>query len=168
MAKIAVYPGSFDPITNGHIDVIKRASKVFDHLIVAVLVNDSKKSMFTLDERLDILKHSIDNLDNVSFDSFSGLLVDYCKEKQLSAIVRGLRAISDFEFELQMAQMNRQLYDETETVFFTTSEQYSYLSSSLVKEVAKFGGKIDGLIPDYAIMKMKQKLSRPASNSQEK
>ncbi|MBP8763651.1 Phosphopantetheine adenylyltransferase [Acetoanaerobium noterae] len=160
MAKIAVYPGSFDPITNGHIDVIKRASKVFDHLIVAVLVNDSKKSMFTLDERLDILKHSIDNLDNVSFDSFSGLLVDYCKEKQLSAIVRGLRAISDFEFELQMAQMNRQLYDETETVFFTTSEQYSYLSSSLVKEVAKFGGKIDGLIPDYAIMKMKQKLSR--------
>ena len=158
MAKIAVYPGSFDPITNGHIDVIKRASKVFDHLIVAVLVNDSKKSMFTLDERLDILKHSIDNLDNVSFDSFSGLLVDYCKEKQLSAIVRGLRAISDFEFELQMAQMNRQLYDETETVFFTTSEQYSYLSSSLVKEVAKFGGKIDGLIPDYAIMKMKQKL----------
>ncbi|CBH21959.1 pantetheine-phosphate adenylyltransferase [Acetoanaerobium sticklandii] len=160
MAKIAVYPGSFDPITNGHIDVIKRASKVFDHLIVAVLVNDSKKSMFTLDERLDILKHSIDNLDNVSFDSFSGLLVDYCKEKQLSAIVRGLRAISDFEFELQMAQMNRQLYDETETVFFTTSEQYSYLSSSLVKEVAKFGGKIDGLIPDYAIIKMKQKLSR--------
>ena len=160
MAKIAVYPGSFDPITNGHIDVIKRASKVFDHLIVAVLVNDSKKSMFTLDERLDILKHSIDNLDNVSFDSFSGLLVDYCKEKQLSAIVRGLRAISDFEFELQMAPMNRQLYDETETVFFTTSEQYSYLSSSLVKEVAKFGGKIDGLIPDYAIMKMKQKLSR--------
>lgn len=160
MAKVAVYPGSFDPITNGHIDVIKRASKVFDHLIVAVLVNDSKKSMFTLDERLDILKHSIENLDNVSFDSFSGLLVDYCKEKQLSAIVRGLRAISDFEFELQMAQMNRQLYDETETVFFTTSEQYSYLSSSLVKEVAKFGGKIDGLIPDYAIMKMKQKLSR--------
>lgn len=160
MAKIAVYPGSFDPITNGHIDVIKRASKVFDHLIVAVLVNDSKKSMFSLDERLDILKHSIENLDNVSFDSFSGLLVDYCKEKQLSAIVRGLRAISDFEFELQMAQMNRQLYDETETVFFTTSEQYSYLSSSLVKEVAKFGGKIDGLIPDYAIMKMKQKLSR--------
>ena len=160
MAKIAVYPGSFDPITNGHIDVIKRASKVFDHLIVAVLVNDSKKSMFTLDERLDILKHSIENLDNVSFDSFSGLLVDYCKEKQWSAIVRGLRAISDFEFELQMAQMNRQLYDETETVFFTTSEQYSYLSSSLVKEVAKFGGKIDGLIPDYAIMKMKQKLSR--------
>ncbi|WP_313567867.1 pantetheine-phosphate adenylyltransferase [Acetoanaerobium noterae] len=160
MAKIAVYPGSFDPITNGHIDVIKRASKVFDHLIVAVLVNDSKKSMFTLDERLDILKHSIENLDNVSFDSFSGLLVNYCKEKQLSAIVRGLRAISDFEFELQMAQMNRQLYDETETVFFTTSEQYSYLSSSLVKEVAKFGGKIDGLIPDYAIMKMKKKLSR--------
>ena len=160
MAKIAVYPGSFDPITNGHIDVIKRASKVFDHLIVAVLVNDSKKSMFTLDERLDILKHSIDNLDNVSFDSFSGLLVDYCKEKQLSAIVRGLRAISDFEFELQMAQMNRQLYDETETVFFTTSEQYSYLSSSLVKEVAKFGGKIDGLIPDYAIMKIKEKMNR--------
>ncbi len=160
MAKIAVYPGSFDPITNGHIDVIKRASKVFDHLIVAVLVNDSKKSLFSLEERLDILKHGIDNLDNVSFDSFSGLLVDYCKEKQLSAIVRGLRAISDFEYELQMAQMNRQLYDKTETVFFTTSEKYSYLSSSLVKEVAKFGGKIDGLVPDYAIMKMKEKLSR--------
>ncbi len=160
MAKIAVYPGSFDPITNGHIDVIKRAAKAFDHLIVAVLVNDSKKSLFTLEERLDILKHSIKDVDNVSFDSFSGLLVDYCKEKQLSAIVRGLRAISDFEFEMQMAQMNRQLYDETETVFFTTSEKYSYLSSSLVKEVVKFGGKIDGLVPDYVIMKIKQKLSR--------
>lgn len=160
MSKTAVYPGSFDPVTNGHIDVIKRAAKVFDHLIVAVLVNDSKNGFFTLDERLDILKKSIEGLENVSFDSFSGLLVDYCKEKEISAIVRGLRAISDFEFELQMAQMNRQLYDETETVFFTTSVTYSYLSSSLVKEVAKFGGKIDGLVPDYAIMKIKEKMSR--------
>lgn len=160
MAKTAVYPGSFDPVTNGHIDVIQRAAKVFDHLTVAVLINDKKKSLFTLEERIDILKNSIKGIDNISFDSFSGLLTDYCKEKNLSAIVRGLRAVSDFEFEMQMAQMNRQLYDGVETVFLTTSENFSYLSSSIVKEVAKFNGNIDAFVPDYAIMKIKEKMSR--------
>lgn len=160
MAKTAVYPGSFDPVTNGHIDVIQRAAKVFDHLTVAVLINDNKKSLFTLEERIDILKNSITGIDNISFDSFSGLLTDYCKEKNLSAIVRGLRAVSDFEFEMQMAQMNRQLYDGVETVFLTTSENFSYLSSSIVKEVAKFNGNIDAFVPDYAIMKIKEKMSR--------
>lgn len=160
MAKTAVYPGSFDPVTNGHIDVIKRAAKVFDHLTVAVLINDNKKSLFTLEERMDILKNSIEGIDNISFDSFSGLLTDYCKEKKLSAIVRGLRAVSDFEYEMQMAQMNRQLYDGVETVFLTTSENFSYLSSSIVKEVAKFNGNIDAFVPDYAIMKIKEKMNR--------
>lgn len=158
MGKLAVYPGSFDPVTNGHIDVIKRASKAFDHLVVAVLVNDRKKSMFTLEERMDILKNSIKNLDNVSFDSFSGLLVDYCEQKGIDAIVRGLRAVSDFEFEMQMAQMNRKLNEKVETVFLTTSAEHSYLSSSIVKEVARFDGKIEGLVPEYAIIKMKEKL----------
>lgn len=158
LGKIAVYPGSFDPVTNGHIDVIKRASKVFDHLIVAVLVNDRKKSMFTLEERIDILEQSVQGLDNISFDSFSGLLVDYCDDKNIDAIVRGLRAVSDFEFEMQMAQMNRKLSEKVETVFLTTSAEHSYLSSSIVKEVARFDGKIEGLVPDYAIIKMKEKL----------
>lgn len=160
MAKTAVYPGSFDPVTNGHLDVIKRAAKVFDHLTVAVLINDNKKSLFTTEERIDILKNSIKGIDNISFDSFSGLLTEYCKEKKLSTIVRGLRAVSDFEYEMQMAQMNRQLYDGVETVFLTTSEKFSFLSSSLVKEVAKFNGKIDAFVPDYAIMKIKEKMSR--------
>ncbi len=160
MAKTAVYPGSFDPVTNGHIDVIKRAAKVFDHLTVAVLINDNKKSLFTLEERMDILKNSIEGIDNISFDSFSGLLTDYCKEKNLSAIVRGLRAVSDFEYEMQMAQMNRQLYDGVETVFLTTSEKFSFLSSSLVKEVARFNGNIDAFVPGYAIMKIKEKMNR--------
>lgn len=160
LSKIAVYPGSFDPVTYGHIDVIKRASKVFDHLIVAVLVNENKKSMFSVQERLEILKESLKDIDNVSCDSFTGLLVNYCEQKNITAIVRGLRAISDFEFEMQMAQMNRKLYEKVDTVFFTTSNDHSYISSSLVKEVAKFGGKIDEFIPEYAIIKTKEKLDK--------
>lgn len=160
MNKIAVYPGSFDPVTFGHLDVIQRAAKVFDHLTVAVLINENKKSLFTVEERLDILRNEISGMKNVSCSSFSGLLVHYCQQNHVTAIVRGLRAISDFEFEMQMAQMNRKLYDEVETVFFTTKAEHSYISSSLVKEVAKFGGNIDSLIPEYAIMKVQEKLRR--------
>lgn len=158
LSKIAVYPGSFDPVTYGHIDVIQRASKVFDYLVVAVLINENKKSMFTVEERLEILKESVRGIENVSCDSFTGLLVNYCEQNNITAIVRGLRAISDFEFEMQMAQMNRKLYEKAETVFFTTKAEHSYISSSLVKEVAKFGGKIDELIPKCAIIKLKEKL----------
>lgn len=160
MTKIAVYPGSFDPVTNGHIDVIKRASKVFDHLVVAVLINEKKKSMFTVEERMDILRHSVQGIGNVSCDSFSGLLVNYCERNNITAIVRGLRAISDFEFEMQMAQMNRKLYDKVETIFFTTNAEHSYISSSIVKEVARFDGDIRELIPTYAITKITEKLSK--------
>lgn len=158
MNKIAVYPGSFDPITYGHLDVIQRAAKVFDHLTVAVLINENKKSLFSVEERLEIIQKEISGMKNVSCSSFSGLLVHYCRENRVTAIVRGLRAISDFEFEMQMAQMNRKLYEEVETVFFTTKAEHSYISSSLVKEVARFGGNINSLIPEYAIIKVKEKL----------
>lgn len=160
MNKIAVYPGSFDPVTNGHLDVIKRAAKVFDKVIVAVLINEKKTSLFSVEERIDILEHSVQDLDNVTCDSFSGLLVKYCEENNITAIVRGLRAISDFEFEMQMAQMNHKLYDKVETVFFTTNAEHSYISSSLIKEVARFQGNLDDLIPKYAIMKINRKLKK--------
>ncbi|AHM56752.1 phosphopantetheine adenylyltransferase CoaD [Peptoclostridium acidaminophilum DSM 3953] len=158
MSKIAVYPGSFDPITKGHLDIIVRGSKLFDKLIVAVLKNQSKKSMFTIDERVDMLKLITNDIPNVEVDMFSGLLVDYCKDKEVNAIIRGLRAISDFEYELQMAQMNRQLNQEVETIFLTTSTQYSFLSSSLVKEVASLNGDIGEFVPDIVLNELNKKL----------
>lgn len=158
MQKIAVYPGSFDPVTNGHLDIISRASKLFDKLIVGVLYNPNKHSLFTFEERVNILKDCVGNLDNVEVDSFSGLLIDYCKEKNISSIIRGLRAVSDFEYELQMAQMNRQLDPEVETVILTTSTQYSFLSSSLVKEVARFKGDVSNLVPDIVQVELHKKL----------
>ncbi|SHH09432.1 pantetheine-phosphate adenylyltransferase [Tepidibacter thalassicus] len=154
MKKIAVYPGSFDPVTNGHLDIIKRASKLFDKLIVAVLYNPNKKSLFTFEERVELLKEAVKDLDNVEVDSFSGLLIDYCNEKKVNAIIRGLRAVSDFEYELQMAQMNRQLNPEIETVILTTSTKYSFISSSLIKEVARFKGDISNLVPDVVLRKL--------------
>ncbi len=160
MNKIAVYPGSFDPVTNGHLDIITRASKLFDKLIVGVLYNPNKKSLFTFEERVDILKESVKDLPNVEIDSFSGLLVDYCNEKKVSSIIRGLRAVSDFEYELQMAQMNRQLNPEVETVILTTSTKYSFLSSSLVKEVANFKGDVSNLVPDIVMKEIEKKLHR--------
>ena len=160
MPVVAIYPGTFDPITKGHIDLVERSTRLFDRVIVSVAANPNKQPLFSLTERVELARETLAHLPTVEICGFDILLVNHAKNIGAHVILRGLRAISDFEFELQMAQMNRQLYDETETVFFTTSEQYSYLSSSLVKEVAKFGGKIDGLIPDYAIMKMKQKLSR--------
>jgi pantetheine-phosphate adenylyltransferase len=146
--KIAICPGSFDPATNGHIDIIQRSAKLFDKVIVAVLNNPSKDPLFSVEERVEILKKTCSFIDNMEIDSFSGLLIEYAKSKNANAIVKGLRAVSDFEYELQMALMNKKLNPEIETVFMMTSSKYSYLSSSLVKEVARLGGCIRGLVPE--------------------
>ena len=148
--KRAVYPGSFDPVTYGHLDVIKRAASVFDELIVSILNNKEKKPLFSLEERVKILEKATEGLPNVKVDSFSGLLIDYAREKDIHVAIRGLRAITDFEYELQIAQTNRILSKESlDTMFFTTSLEYSYLSSSSVKEIASFGGDISMCVPDF-------------------
>ncbi|MEG6567827.1 pantetheine-phosphate adenylyltransferase [Thermoanaerobacterium saccharolyticum] len=156
--NIAVYPGSFDPVTNGHLDVIKRAAKVFDKLIVAVLVNPSKAPMFSLEERVEMLKDATAEIENVEIDSFSGLLIEYLEKVNSKIIVKGLRMVSDFEYEFQMALINKKLNPEVETIFFMTSNKYGYLSSSIVKEVARFGGCLSDLVPDSVIEKILQKL----------
>lgn len=159
MNRNALYAGSFDPITNGHLNIIERASKMYDTLTVAVVVNPNKKCFFTVDERVDIAKNITKDMPNVEVDSFSGLLANYVNEKGFSVVVRGLRANTDFENEIQMAQMNASLYtNETETVFLMTDPQYSYISSSMIKEVASLGGCIDGFIPDYAKQQIHNKL----------
>lgn len=148
--KRAVYPGSFDPVTYGHLDIIKRASEMFDVLIVSVLDNKAKTPLFSVEERVKILKEVTKDLPNVRIDSFSGLLIDYAKENDLHISVRGLRAITDFEYELQIAQTNKKLSEgKLDTIFLTTSLEYSYLSSSGVKEIACFGGDISQLVPEY-------------------
>ncbi len=150
--KQAIYPGSFDPMTYGHLDVIKRASRMFDKLTVSVLNNDTKSPLFSVDERVKILKEATKDIKNVEIDSFSGLLVDYCREKDVHIIIRGLRAITDFEYELQTAQTNRKLSDdEVDTIFLTTSLEYSYLSSSSVKTIISFGGDISQFVPEFEV-----------------
>lgn len=150
--KSAVYPGSFDPLTLGHLDIIKRASKMFDHLTVSVLDNRAKNALFSVEERVSILKEATKDLTNVSVDSFNGLLVDYAKQNDIHVSVRGLRAVTDFEYELQIAQTNRKLSDGSlDTVFLTTSLEYAYLSSSSVKEIAAFNGDISQLVPDFVV-----------------
>ena len=148
MKKNAVYPGSFDPVTNGHLDIIKRASKIFDTLYVAILENSAKTPAFSMDERVELLKKVTADMDNVVIDKFSGLLVDYAQSVDAHVIIKGLRAVSDFEYEFQMALMNRNLNKNIETLFMTTNEKYSYLSSSIVKEVAKHQGSLNGLVPE--------------------
>jgi pantetheine-phosphate adenylyltransferase len=145
--KVAVYPGSFDPVTNGHLDIIHRAAKVFDKLIVAVLNNTSKNPLFTVDERVKLLRQVTADLPNVEIDSFRDLLINYMKQKDAHLIVRGLRAVSDFEYELQMASTNRKLCEDIETLFMTSTPKYSYLSSSIVKEIARFHGPVTDLVP---------------------
>lgn len=157
MRKV-VCPGSFDPVTNGHIDIIGRASKLFDEVTVAVLINRRKASMFTVAERMEMLTETTAKYGNVRVDAFHGLLVDFCRERGISAIVKGLRAISDFDYELQMAQMNHGLTG-VETLFVSTNPLYSYLSSSLVKEVATYGGDVSGLLPDAVLTRVKEKLA---------
>ncbi|MBR6382031.1 MAG: pantetheine-phosphate adenylyltransferase [Lachnospiraceae bacterium] len=148
--KKAIYPGSFDPMTLGHLDIMRRASKMFDELIVAVANNPQKSALFSVSERVKILETATQGLPNIVIDSYDGLLIDYCREKDLSIVVRGLRAITDFEFELQLAQTNRMLSDEKlDTIFLTTSLEYSYLSSSSVKEIATFGGDVTKLVPGF-------------------
>ncbi|MCA1041071.1 pantetheine-phosphate adenylyltransferase [Bacillus infantis] len=148
MASIAVCPGSFDPITYGHLDIIKRASKVFDQIHVVLLNNSSKNPLFSVDERISLISEVTKEFPNVKVDSFQGLLVDYAKGVGASAIIRGLRAVSDFEYEMQITSMNRVLNEEIETFFMMTNNQFSFLSSSIVKEVAKYGGDISELVPE--------------------
>lgn len=145
--KIAVYPGSFDPITNGHLDIIKRASEIFDHVVVGVLDNLNKKPLFTSEERASMIMKTVCNIDNVSIDIFSGLLVDFMKKKKADVVVKGLRTVADFEYELQMAMLNKALDAKCETMFMMTDTKYSYISSSMVKEVAKLKGDLTGFVP---------------------
>jgi len=154
----AVCPGSFDPVTNGHLDVVARAATLFDEVTVAVLVNPAKSGLFTIDERLDMLRDCVSSLDRVRVASFDGLLVDFCAERGISAIVRGMRGLGDVDHELQMAQMNRRLTG-VETVFLPASPQYSFLASSLLKEVAAYGGDVAGLVPDEVLAKVRQRLA---------
>jgi pantetheine-phosphate adenylyltransferase len=145
--RLAVYPGSFDPLTNGHVDIIERGARLFDRIVVAILVNPDKQALFPVDERVAIIREVFGDRANVEVETFAGLLVDYVKRRQASVIVRGLRAVADFEFEMQMALMNRHLNPDVETVFMMPSEQYTYVSSRLVKEVAALGGSVSGLVP---------------------
>jgi pantetheine-phosphate adenylyltransferase len=159
----AACPGSFDPVTNGHIDIIARASMLFDEVVVAVGVNQSKKRMFTPDERIAMLREACAEFPNVRIDSFDGLLTDFCRERDVVAIVKGLRAVSDFDYELQMAQMNSSLAD-IETVFVPTSPEYSFLASSLVKEVATFGGDVSSLVPPHVLRALTDRLAARRSD----
>jgi pantetheine-phosphate adenylyltransferase len=155
---VAIYPGSFDPITNGHLDLIQRGSALFDRMIVAILGNDEKRPLFSLEERIDMLREVTRDLPNVEVGSFGGLLVDYAAECGASVILRGIRAVSDYEYELQMALMNRRLRPEIETVFLMAGEAHSFISSRLVKEVIRLGGNIAGLVPPPIEVKLKERL----------
>ena len=155
MKVLAVYPGSFDPVTNGHLDIIRRGSRLFDRVIVAILRNPEKKAMFNVEERRRILKRAAAKMANVSVDTFDGLLVDYARRRGARVIVRGLRALSDFEYEFQMALMNRRLAPEIETVFMMPAESYTYISSRLIREVFALGGPIAGLVPEIVESRMR-------------
>ena len=157
---VAIYPGSFDPVTNGHLDLIHRGSKLFDKLIVAIARNlDKGETLFSMEERKEMLVAMISQLDNVSVEVFDGLLVRYCIERNANAVLRGIRAISDYEFELQMALMNRKMEPRVETVFMMPAEQYSYLSSRIVREIAKLGGPLNGLVPEMVERRVRQRIT---------
>ena len=155
-----VCPGSFDPVTNGHLDVVERASRLYDQVTVAVLVNQTKAGLFDVPERIDMLREVTAGLGNVTVDSFQGLLVDYCRERDIPVVVKGLRAVSDFDYELQMSQMNNRLTG-VETLFVATNPEYSFLSSSLVKEVARWGGDVSGLVPDAVLSRLRARIEQP-------
>jgi len=164
--RIAVCPGSFDPMTMGHVDIIERAAHLFDRVVVAVLVNPGKLPLFTLDERVDIAREVFAGHPNVEVETFQGLLVEYAQQKQASVIVRGLRAVSDFEYEFQMALMNRHLAPRIETTFLMPAEQYAYLSSTLIKEVFSLGGNIEGLVPPLVEARLQaRRRARPLPNA---
>ena len=155
--SVAIYPGSFDPLTNGHVDIIQRGARIFDRIVVAMLVNIEKSPLFTVPERVEIARTVFRGWPNVEVDTFDGLLVDYARRKNATAIVRGLRAISDFEYEMQMALMNRRLNPEVETVFMMPAEPYTYVSSRLVKEVVALGGTVTGLVPEIVEQRLRDK-----------
>lgn len=159
----ALVPGSFDPVTNGHLDIIARAAKMFDTVLVATATNSTKTPLFTLPERLELLKEACAPWPNVSVDVLQGLLVEYAVDHGASVIVKGLRAVSDFEYELQMAMMNRRLNSAVETVFLMTEAEHSYLSSSIVKEIARLGGSVEGLVPSHVEARLRQKVGDPKS-----
>ncbi|WP_078554887.1 pantetheine-phosphate adenylyltransferase [Bacillus alkalicellulosilyticus] len=159
MTTIAVCPGSFDPVTYGHLDIITRGAKVFDKVIVAVLHNRNKEPLFSIEERVHLLKEVTKHIENVEIDSFNGLLVDYVQKQKATTIIRGLRAVSDFEYEMQAASINRKLNSEVETFFMMTNNQYSYLSSSIVKEVAKYNAPVSDLVPDIVEAALQTKYS---------
>jgi pantetheine-phosphate adenylyltransferase len=160
MSTLAVYPGSFDPLTNGHVDIITRGARLFDRIVVAILVNAEKNPLFTMDERVEIARAVFAGHANVEIDTFEGLLVDYMERRRAQVVVRGLRAISDFEFEFQMALMNRRLKPQIETVFMMPAEQYTYISSRLIKEVFSLGGRVEGLVPELVEARLRDKKSR--------
>jgi pantetheine-phosphate adenylyltransferase len=159
--SIAIYPGSFDPLTNGHLSIIKGALVVVDKLIIAVLNNPKKQSLFSVDERIDLIREAVGvDEQRIEVDSFGGLLVDYCRRKDVKVVVRGLRAVADFEYELQMANMNRHLYVDMETVFLMANDAYFYVSSNIVKEAASLGGDVSALVPPNVSLRLKSKLGR--------
>jgi pantetheine-phosphate adenylyltransferase len=157
MSKTAIYPGTFDPITNGHVDIIERGLAIFDRLIIAVALNPKKKPLFSIDERIEMIEESLGRHPKVTVETFNGLLVEEAERRKANVILRGLRAVSDFEYEFQMALMNRKLNSKIETVFMMTGEAYSYLSSSVVKEIASLGGSVDGLVPKIVSARLKEK-----------
>jgi pantetheine-phosphate adenylyltransferase len=159
--RLAIFPGSFDPITNGHVDIVLRSAHLFERILVAVLVNQAKEAFFTADERVQIIRDVFREYPNVEVDTFDGLLVDYARRRRASAIVRGIRAVSDYEYEFQMALMNRHLEPSLETVFMMPAEQYTYLSSRLIKEVFGLGADVGGLVPPAVEAWMKRKQQRP-------
>jgi pantetheine-phosphate adenylyltransferase len=154
--RIGIYPGSFDPLTYGHLDIIERATKICDRLIVGILVNSAKKSFFSLEERIECLEHCCGKYDTVEVISFSGLLVDFCRENKISCIIRGLRAVSDFEYEITLASINRRLAADVETLFLMARDENLFVSSSLVKEVATYNGDISTLVPPYVASRIRQ------------
>jgi pantetheine-phosphate adenylyltransferase len=157
--SLAIYPGSFDPLTNGHVDIITRGARLFDRIIVSILINAEKSPLFTMDERVEIARQVFKDVPNVEVDTFDGLLVDYVERRRAQVIVRGLRAVSDFEFEFQMALMNQRLNGKIETIFMMPAEQYTYTSSRLIKEVFRLGGRVHGLVPDMVEERLRRKLA---------
>jgi pantetheine-phosphate adenylyltransferase len=157
MKRTAIYPGSFDPVTNGHIDIAQRGLKLFDRIIVAVLQNPDKKALFSVEERMQMLEHSFNGMDRIEIDTFNGLLVDYADQRKAQAVLRGMRAVSDFEYEFQMNLMNRRLNRKIQTVFLMTGFRWIFTSSSIIKEAARFGGDVSGMVPELVQQRLKTK-----------
>ena len=161
----AIYPGTFDPLTNGHLDLIARGAKIFSHLVVAILNNSEKQPLFSVQERVEMITETTREFDNVSVSTFDGLLVEFARQQQAQALLRGIRAISDYEYEFQMALMNRRLAPQLETVFMMPAEKYSYVSSRLIREVFRLGGSVEGLVPPTVVERMRSRISKDPNQS---